>query len=293
MAVVNVIVIHGIGNLRVANAAFSQPLQQRIRNHFGNFDPAAIEFHEVNWSDIGDAEETDLIENKHVLPDASLPGAASYWPLNHAIGEVLDSVTNISEQARRFLLLSVGDVLIYLTKPGGEQIRQRLIDKIVAVREKLVREQPRRQHYVSIVAHSLGSVVAYDVCALFGTRYRDAVAGLGLSSFFTLGSPLALFTLMQYGGAAPHYAQRGVFLDRPDGSGQWINFYDQQDPIAFPLRDVYPPLIGVPGRDYVIRDRRVQTGTFHAHLNYFNNDTIAREIAFQLRSDYEKDRIHE
>jgi len=291
MAVVNVIVIHGIGNLRVASASYSQPLQERIRRYFGSSDPSALAFHEVNWSDIGDAEEMDLIDNKHVLPDASLPGAGSLWPLNHALGEVFDSVTNISEQARRFLLLSVGDVLIYLTKPGGEQIRQRLIDKVVAVRELLARERPhRKQHYVSIIAHSLGSVVAYDVCALFGTRYRDMVRGLGLSNLFTMGSPLALFTLMQYGGAAPHYAERGVYLDRPDGSGRWINFYDQQDPIAFPLRDVYPPLLGVQGRDYVIRDCRVQTGTFHAHLNYFTNDGIAREIAYRLRGDYEKDR---
>ena len=293
MSVVNVIVIHGIGNLRAASATYSQPLQERIRKYFGSADPDAIAFHEVNWSDIGGAEEMDLINNKHVLPDASLPGAGSLWPPNHAIGEVLDSFTNISEQARRYLLLSVGDALIYLTKPGGEQIRQRLIDKVIAVREQLIRERPGRQQYVSIVAHSLGSVVAYDVCALFGTRYRDAVKGLGLSNFFTMGSPLALFTLMQYGGAAPHYADRGVFLDRPDGSGRWINFYDQQDPIAFPLRDVYPPLIGVPGRDYVIRDRRVQTGTFHAHVNYFTNDVVAREIAYCLRVDYEKDRSHE
>lgn len=291
MAVVNVIVIHGIGNIRGENVAYSQPLQDRIRKHFGIADPHAIAFHEVNWSDIGAAEEMDLINNKHVLPDASLPGAGSLWPPNHALGEVLDSVTNISEQARRFLLLSVGDVLIYLTKAGGELIRKRLMDKIVEVRDLVFSELPRReQRYLSIVANSLGSVVTYDVCALFGTRYRDVVSGLGLSHLFTMGSPLALFTLMQYGGAATHYARRGVYLDRPDGSGCWINFYDQQDPIAFPLRDVYPPLVGVPGREYTIDDRRVQTGTFHAHVNYWNNDVIAREIAFRLRGDYEKDR---
>jgi hypothetical protein len=170
-------------------------------------------------------------------------------------------------------------------------IRQRLLDAIVEVREQTAREEPQREtHYLSIVAHSLGSIVAYDTCALLATELRDQVAGLGLSHFFTMGSPLALFSLLQFGGKATHYAGRGVYLDRPDGSGEWINFYDQQDPIAFPLAHVYPPLAGVKGRGYTIKDQRVQTGTFHAHTNYFSNDVIAKEIARRLRADYMKDR---
>jgi len=291
MAVVNVIVIHGIGDLRKEGMSYSQPLQTRIRKHFGIADPHALAFHEVNWSDIGDAEENDLIINKKVLPDATLPGAGSLWPPNHALGEVLDSVLGASAQARRFILTGIGDVLIYLTAKGGEQIRQRLIDKILAVHDSVVAQQPQReQHYVSIIAHSLGSVVAYDVSALLGTQLRSQIEGLGLSHFFTLGSPLALFSLLRYGGQQTHYAQRGVVLDRPDGSGSWLNFYDQQDPIAFPLTHVYPSLPNVPGRSYAIQDIRVQTGTFHAHTNYFMNDVVAKRIADRLRADYQKDR---
>lgn len=291
MAVVNVIVIHGIGDLRKAGQPYSQPLQDNIRKHFSVNDPDALAFHEVNWSDIGDEEENDLIRNKRVLPDATLPGAGSIWPLNHALGEVLDSVLNASEQARRFMLTGVGDALIYLTSKGGTAIRQRLIDVILNVRDQVMAQYPQRtNHYVTIVAHSLGSVVAYDTCALLASELREQVGGLGLSHFITMGSPLALFTLLQYGGRATHYAQRGVYLDRPDASGQWLNFYDQQDPIAFPLKHVYPPLPGVPGRMYTIQDQRVQTGTFHAHTNYFNNDRIAAEIAKRLRADYDRDR---
>ncbi len=291
MAVVNVIIIHGIGDLRKAGESYSQPLQDNIRKHFGIADPDALAFHEVNWSDIGDAEENDLILNKHVLPDATLPGAGSIWPPNHALGEVLDSVLNVSEQARRFILTGVGDALIYLTAKGGAAIRQRMIDVVLRVREQVLAQRPERaNHYVTVVAHSLGSVVAYDTCALLASVLREQVRGLGLSHFITMGSPLALFTLLQYGGKAMHYAQRGVYLDRPDGSGMWLNFYDQQDPIAFPLKHVYPPLPGVPGRMYTIRDQRVQTGTFHAHTSYFINERIAAEIAKRLRADYEQDR---
>lgn len=291
MAIVNVIIIHGIGDLRKKGQSYSQPLQDNIRKYFGVNDPEALAFHEVNWSDIGDAEENDLILNKHVLPDATLPGAGSIWPPNQAAGEVLDSIFNVSEQVRRFLMMGVGDVMVYLTQKGGEQIRQRVIDTILQVRNHLLTTDPQRpQHYVSIVAHSLGSVVAYDTCALLATKYREQVAGLGLSHMFTMGSPLALFSLLEYGSAASRYSKRGVYLDRPDGSGAWLNFYDQQDPIAFPLRYVYPPLPGVPGRTYTIQDQRVQTGTFHAHTRYFLNEVIAKAIAQHLREDYEKDR---
>jgi hypothetical protein len=285
MAIVNVIVIHGVGELRKKGMTYSEPLQQKIRRHFGPAPADALAFHEVNWSDIGDAEENDLILNKRVLPDATLPGAGALWPPNHFVGEALDGLLNASEQARRFVLLGIGDVLIYLTKKGGEAIRQRLIDTILHVRQEAMAAYPdREQHYVSIIAHSLGSVVTYDTCALLATELREQVAGLGLANLFTMGSPLALFSLLQYGGRQLHYAQRGVYLDRPDG--EWINFYDQQDPIAFPLRYVYPPL-QVPGRNYTIQDQRVQTGTFHAHTNYFVNDRIAAEIAKRLRREYE------
>jgi len=291
MAIVNVIIIHGIGDLRANGEGYSAPLQHNIRQAFGVHDPDALAFHEVDWSDIGNEDQLDLINNKHVLPPATLPDLRTIIESpKEAVGETIDSVFNLSAQARRFLLTGVGDVLVYLTDAGGEQIRQRLLDTIFTVRANLQRQYPREQHYITIVAHSLGSVIAYDVCALLGTMLRSEVRGLGLSHFFTLGSPLALFSLLRFGDEIKRYAKRGVYLDRPDQSGRWLNFYDQQDPLAFLLRDVYPPLPNVPGRMYTIQDVRVQTGTLSAHTHYFANRRIALAIARSLRADYHKDR---
>jgi hypothetical protein len=292
MAIVNVIVIHGIGDLRTDGQSYSAPLQHNIRHALGVRDPDALAFHEVDWSDIGNHDQLDLINNKLVLPPATLPGLRTIVESpREAVGEAIDSAFNASAHARRFLLTGVGDVLVYLTEAGGKQIRQRLIDTIFTVRNELRQQYPQRdQHYVTIVAHSLGSVIAYDVCALLGTVLRSEVEGLGLSHFFTLGSPLALFSLLRFGDEARRYAKRGVYLDRPDQSGRWLNFYDQQDPIAFLLRDVYPPLPNVPGRMYTIEDVRVQTGTLRAHTRYFDNRRIATMIARCLRADYNKDR---
>jgi len=226
MAIVNVVVIHGIGDLRENGSSYSAPLQRNIRCAFGTDDPNVLQFHEVNWSDIGSQDQLDLINRKHVLPAATLPDLRTMLesPLD-AVGEVADSLFNASEQARRFLLTGVGDVLVYLTDAGGKQIRQRLIDTILEVRASLIHQHPHRdQHYISIVAHSLGSVIAYDVCALLGTVLRSEIEGVGLSHFFTLGSPLALFSLLRFGDEIKRYAQRGVYLDRPDQSGSGLTF---------------------------------------------------------------------
>lgn len=134
-------------------------------------------------------------------------------------------------------------------------------------------------------------MVAYDVAAILGTTLGDQVAGLGLSHFFTFGSPLALFSLLEYRDPTDdHYRARGIHLDRPDGSGSWLNFYDQQDPLACLLEHLYPPQPDVPGRDYRIADTRVENGTFRAHVQYWENEQMAREIAAKLRQDFERDR---
>jgi pimeloyl-ACP methyl ester carboxylesterase len=212
-------------------------------------------------------------------------------PFRHGVGEALDKLFGASVEMRRFLLTGLGDVLIYLTTRGEREIQYRLTKTILDIRARLGATDPGRPRYVSIVAHSLGSVVAYDVAARLAGEYSELVSGLGLSHFFTLGSPLALFSLLEYRNPEDsHYRARGVLLDRQDRSGEWLNFYDQQDVAAFLLAKVYPPIPGVRGRHYTIQDIRVQTGTFHAHTNYWANEVVAREIAKRLRADYQKDR---
>ncbi len=289
MAVVNVVVIHGIGALRTAGPSYSLSLQTNIRKHFGIDDPDALQFYEVDWSDIGDAAESELVHEKQVIPHNVLPHPLV--PFRHGVGEALDKLFGASVEMRRFLLTGLGDVLIYLTTRGEREIQYRLTKTILDIRARLGATDPIRPRYVSIVAHSLGSVVAYDVAARLAGEYGELVSGLGLSHFFTLGSPLALFSLLEYRNPEEsHYRTRGVLLDRQDRSGEWLNFYDQQDVAAFLLEKVYPPIPGVRGRHYTIQDIRVQTGTFHAHTNYWPNDVIAREIAKRLRADYEKDK---
>jgi hypothetical protein len=268
-------------------------LQQLITQRMGD-DAARLAFHEVDWSDIGQREE-DWLLDQQILPDQRHPFDLAH-PLDSLL-EQADELTRLSTRFRRFLIGSVGDVFTYLTQAGKQAIQERLKQQIFAARDQQIAAGASAPHYVTILAHSLGSVVTYDLARYFGDtpEGRAEVGSAKLANLFTFGSPLALFSLLEYGQQRPGaeidqdsvladgqsaqrdahpYSQRGIRLDLP--GGVWWNFFDQQDAIACMLHDLYAPI-------NEIRDIPVQTGALHAHTSYWRNAQMADEIAGQLK----------
>ena len=287
----HVVVIHGMGE-GDRSEGYSLPLQTLIAKHMG---PAAdsLRYHEVNWADIGQAEETRLLA-QNILPSKWHP--FDVFQLGDSLMEGVDRLRGMSTEFRKFLINSIGDVFTYLTPPGKQAIQERVKQKIFEARAEQIEAGVSGSHYVSVLAHSLGSVGIYDLARYFGETQegREEVGTAALANLFTFGSPLALFSLLEYGQPRPvadasqsvladgqsaqqdphPYSQRGIRLDLPEGA--WLNFYDQQDAVACTLHDLYAPQNDV-------RDRPVQTGVLHAHTRYWENDDMAREIAEQLR----------
>jgi hypothetical protein len=151
-----------------------------------------------------------------------------------------------------------------------------------------------------VLAHSLGSVVTsnffYDLQAerlspgreLLAARVREALGptplarGETLTWLYTLGSPIALYTL--------RYPSRD--LDRPiavpdpaqvELPGEWVNFIDRDDLAAYPLKplsDAY---------DQAVRqDRAVAVGPLLAwrsplaHPFYWTSEAVMAPIADAL-----------
>ncbi|MFG3064848.1 hypothetical protein ACGFYM_40870 [Streptomyces sp. NPDC048231] len=132
-----------------------------------------------------------------------------------------------------------------------------------AVAARIARHQPR-----VVVAHSLGSVVAYEAL--------HAHPELRPELFLTIGSPLALpravfeRLLPSPQGAAP--ALRGA---RPPGVMRWVNIADPGDPVAIP-----PGLGGF--FDGVALDHTTVVGfhfDFHHAKNYLRSSTTAATLA--------------
>jgi len=116
-----------------------------------------------------------------------------------------------------------------------------------------------------VVAHSLGTVVAYKVLLEQSNRVK-------LRRFITVGSPLGISTIS---------SQLGV-LRYPSADLLWYNAYDKRDIVALnPLEDPYfktDPAITNYNRVCNETDNR------HGIIGYLNDATVARSIAEALAS---------
>jgi hypothetical protein len=148
-----------------------------------------------------------------------------------------------------------------------------------------------------VVAHSLGSVIAsnyfYDLqkgVDMISEPVRDQMGdtplerGETFSHFYTLGSPIAIWSL--------RYADFGVPIavpsprlseHHPHLEGEWVNFYDENDVCGFPLKTLNSKY-----RERVKADVAVNVGGLltswnpASHLGYFEDKDIVGPIAKAL-----------
>lgn len=114
-----------------------------------------------------------------------------------------------------------------------------------------------------IVAHSLGSVIAFDY--LFRFRKYALDSEINVLAFITLGSPLPLFI------SAMGHAESNLVL--PKNINSWYNIFDNEDGIARRCKPFFPK-IGV-------QDINVSTGIFpiSAHVKYWRSKQTAFVLA--------------
>lgn len=165
----------------------------------------------------------------------------------------------------------VCDITSYNEKGAKILILQRIKDRVTPL-TKL-----QGTVNLSFISHSLGTVIASDFV------WDEEKAGgfltqkIFLSNFFTMGSPLPLFSL-QFGG--PDVFNKPISIQ--DSQGRWVNIYDKADPIAYPLK----PLNEAYNRA-VLKDHEVNGGMFGvAHLKYWTHKKVHMTIAGKLALDW-------
>jgi hypothetical protein len=236
-----------------------------------------VTFEHVNYSAIGHEEEERLF-NVYERETAKLYNFV--YRLSKVSG--LDKV-------RRQIITSVGDVMVYLSDYWGEQIRGMLLEKI--------NPYVGSGDAVSLVAHSLGSVVAFDTLYYnIRTNPEWQAARFKPTNLFTMGSPLALFSmdLDRETGTQKQKFKEGAEPEMPDipdspalkllqDYGVWYNFLDAQDIIAYPLGALFE------GK-FDVEDVVVQTGTNprKAHDGYWENQEIVDVISARLKMDFQR-----
>lgn len=190
-----------------------------------------------------DAYEQDLAAqwlDAYGLPEATAAGHLTA-PLRQGLAWLARSRGLGQAATEWFVALCFREVAAYLRGPARPQARSRVADALAAHRPDVV------------IAHSLGSVVAYETL----WQHRE----LHVELLITLGSPLALpravFPRLQ---PAPVEERGG----RPPNVARWINLADPGDLVAIPPGGVKQYFDGVQEPD----SEPIHAFDFHKATNY-------------------------
>lgn len=264
-------VVHGVGK---QEPAFAEPMRRRLERLCGRLGGAEFVIHPVYWSPVFKRREAEALKR------AQTGGALRYPRL------------------RRFVMGYLGDAIAYQMTPGDrrayDRVHEAFADTLRALAAVAGPTAP-----LCVIAHSLGTVIAsnylYDLQAdesrnLIAPSVRARMGstpldrGETLTLFYTLGSPIALWSLRyrEFGlpirVPSPHLTRH-----HPALRGEWINFYDQDDVVATPLRSL--------NEDYgrvVTEDRQVNVGNLlthwnpFSHLSYWTTRDVLKPIAAAL-----------
>jgi hypothetical protein len=167
------------------------------------------------------------------FPPAKFHWDLAYWAdVLQGDEDQLQKLTDRKGLLNDFLVGSFGDLVAYSKLPYPPDrysaIQSRFRRAVLGMAE-LARQLHDSNARLHIIGHSLGSVIASD--GLYDLMRERAIPDwLTFTSFFTMGSPIALYGL-RYGQAN---------FTKPIRPPIWLNFYYAQDIAAFPLKELNP-----------------------------------------------------
>lgn len=285
-----VAIIHGMGR---QDDDFDKDITKKLIKLFKKVEPTAphdtLVIKPIWWADILETAESDLLEAAKRGGDIHLMNS------------------------RRFVIHYGGDVIAYQPLPNNrsayDAIHQVVLDTFVALAQDAGADAP-----LCVIAHSLGSVVisnyfwdlqnrgdtetdsfiSSEIYHAVDQSQSALVKGETFAHFYTLGSPLAIWGLRFSDGNPssednPRFGKPIEFppkqLKVPEGmKPEWINFYDKEDVIGYPLRELNKIY-----RKAVTEDREVNVGNWlfqswnpFSHTGYWTSDDVIEPIAESL-----------
>ncbi len=281
MSALKVIAVHGIWEDPIPTGPDPEPayigaFEQRVvaeLTRLGVIPPGAdaatvaaiVGFDQAWYGDIGDAAQRRTYAHYRAQADR----------LYNPVDRLLDLA--LFDRLRRYLIMGASDVLTYESARCREQIRDR-------VREPIARAIAAGDGAVTLVGHSLGSVICFDIA--YYDSYHNADwrrSGFELANLITLGSPLPLFAMScdERGDPKPKYTDPGAVVKLVRPGGRWLNFFDPQDLFGYPLAATFPGL----ARDIIVSTGALPTT---AHTRMWDNPEVVRHLAACLRDDYRR-----
>ncbi len=163
--------------------------------------------------------------------------------------------------AEKFVEKRFQDLHLYLTGAYGYgEAAEGPVREVIA--ERFIRMlQRHRRDSICLVAHSMGSIIAYDML-----YHHPELPAIDL--LITIGSPLAQPLLMaKLTDVNPVFEK----IKTPDAVKRWVNFSDLYDLVAvnYNLRDDYAPnAAGVLPEDFIVHNTYTWEGEPNPHHSF-------------------------
>lgn len=272
---VAVAIVHGIGRQNKDFAAeIIRKIRKRIARQLGDDPPGPPRFffQPVYWTPVLQNEEDDLWTRLR-------KGGNLGW-----------------NGLREFMVDFAADAIAYQPIPGERDAYDN-VHAVFADSLSQLAEQAGPHAPLCVISHSLGTVIAsnffYDLQShsaqkplISGKVLEKAgdtpvARGETLTLFYTMGSPIALWSLRYQDFGSPiHVPSPALPKHYPNLTGEWVNLYDKADIIGYPLRDLNDSY-----RAAVTSDCPVRVGsllTFWnplSHVMYFEDGDVVGPIA--------------
>lgn len=269
LAKMGVLFVHGMGR---QSRGYSAKTVEALRSELKDLKVVpSFAAAEVYWSDLLDSRQDKLLNEMRAHND-------------------VDWIT----LRRSIVLGGFGDVMAYLGSPTRPSqyytpIHRRVAAALYQLKVQ-VKTTDRRPAPLMIIAHSLGCAIATDYlwdAARGEWGVCPFTKGESLVAMTTFGCNLPLFTLTLkekdiQATAVPGRLARVAFKDQAGflkHSG-WYNYYDPDDLLGFPLKQVSPSF------DSAVRaDVAVNSGVvWNAHQSYWTDSEVVKPIARQIAS---------
>jgi len=251
-------------------------------------------------------------QDKYLAKAERKIGELTLAKIDKAKDKTINPLRYFLRDARSLFLYGIADMFYYVSSDGQESVRKNVFDKIFKELAKLSKAGKSIPEGLSLtcIGHSAGTVILHDLLyIIFSKRYKTVkelpvykylnktllndIIVLGrnnqirLRKFYTFGSPITpLFFRSNHmiDMVIKNYRKKKGFL-KPEEIGifdcndlknpRWLNFWDKDDIIAYPLEFLYD------NRKAVIEDHyiNVSDSVRKAHGEYWSSKKMAKYIA--------------
>jgi hypothetical protein len=241
-------------------------------------------------------------------PEAELVIEPIYWGsvFNERENEMWVKLSTSAEldfaKLRHFVIHFFGDAIAYQPSvnhnPNYIKVHEVYAKGLQRLSEKAGKKAP-----LFVIAHSLGTVITsnyfYDLQYIpnrIPESVKDNIAetplekGDTLTGFYSLGSPLALWSLRYAAFDVPiNVPSPNLVKYFPSLSGKWINLYDKDDVFGYPLKPLNNAYDKAVACDIEINSGKlINSWTPLSHMHYFTTNDLINRIGDELADTWKQ-----